>query len=147
MIKVFALTSLLLLLLAGCHSYETRTYDLTIRNDSAGPITIWLTKNGPPYEKGWLSPEDIAIESPKERDVIGGVIVPQGKTAYTGARTGRFQSDTSAILRIYGGQLTFNDLLASSRDMANRIDLRLHPGKSDYVVTGPSNAIQVNEAR
>ena len=87
-----------LLIAAGCESYETRVYDVSVKNDSAGPITIWLTKNGAPFEPGWLAPEEIAIESPKQPEkIIGGVVVPQGKTADTGPRQGRFLSDTRAI--------------------------------------------------
>ena len=52
----------------GCHSYETRAYDVMVRNDSPVPIVVWLTKDGPPYEQAWLSPEDIAIETPQQRD-------------------------------------------------------------------------------
>src|SRR5438552_12672165 len=75
--------SLLCLLLTGCHNYESRTYDVTVHNRTAEPITIWLTKDGPPYEAGWLSPEDLAIESPRQNEnrEIGGVIVAAGKSA------------------------------------------------------------------
>jgi hypothetical protein len=140
--------SLLLLLLCpiGCASYETRTYDVTVKNDSSGPITIWLTKSGPPFEDGWLAPEDIAIQSPRQPvKVIGGVVVPQGKQADTGLRTGKFEPQAQAVLRVYTGQRTFDQLLASSEEDKSRVDMRLHPGRSELTVTGVPGAIQVKE--
>jgi hypothetical protein len=131
-------------MLVGCQSYQTRVYDVSVKNYSSGPITIWLTKSGPPYEEGWMAPEDIAVESPKEADrIIGGVIVPAGKTADTGPIQGRFEAPTRAILRVYGGKLTFDQLLASSEHDKNRVDIGLHPGKSELVVTGTPDYISV----
>ena len=136
----------LAMLAVGCQSYDVRIYNLTVKNQSAGPITIWLTKDGPPYEPGWLAPEDIAIESPKGPDrVIGGVIIPKGKTANTGPIRGEFQPGTHAMLRVYGGKLSFAELLASSADARNRVDLQVHPGKSAFTVTGNPSEINVDE--
>jgi hypothetical protein len=137
---------LCLLLLVGCRSYEARTYDVTVANVSSGPITIWLTKNGPPFEASWLSPEDMAVESPRgPQGAIGGVVVPEGKTARTGPRKGQFDSGTRAILRVYSGALTFDQMLASSSESRSRVDVRLPPGQSAYVVTGAPGAIEVKE--
>jgi hypothetical protein len=137
---------LLCLILSGCHSYETRTYDVSVKNDSAGPITLWLTKSGEPFEPGWLSPEDIAIESPHQpAKMISGVVVPAGKTADTGPRVGQFDPSTAAVLRVYSGQLNFDQLLAAPADEKHRIDMRLHPGRSDLVVTGGPEVIEVKE--
>ncbi len=142
------LPSLLILIIAGCHSYETRTYDVSVKNNSAGPITVWLTKNGEPYEAGWLSPEDIAVESPKQTDrAIGGVVIPQGKSADTGPRNGQFGPGTRAVLRVYGGQLNFDQILANSSGSKNRVDVDLPSGKSSYIVTGANSAIEVQPAQ
>ena|SRR5437016_2380366 len=132
----------------GCQSYQTRTYDVTVKNNSAGPITVWLTKDGPPFEAGWLAPEDIAIESPKQpARIVSGLIIPSGKEGFTGPRPGRFDPQTRAVLRVYAGQLTFEQMLASDRDEKRRVDLRLHPGRNDLVVTGGASAIEVKEAQ
>ena len=144
-------SSILLLLFCvtnfGCASYQTRTYDVTVKNDSSDPVTVWLTKSGPPYESGWMAPEDIAVESPKApTKVISGLVIPPGKTGFTGPRKGQFEPSTSAILRVYGGQLNFDQLLASGRDDKNRIDWKLHPGTNDLVVSGPKDAIEVKES-
>lgn len=138
--KLLVLSSLLCLLMTGCHSYETRTYDVTVHNRTAEPVMIWLTKDGPPYEAGWLSPEDFAIESPRQREdrEIGGVILEPGKTA-TAQRAGRFEPATRAVLRVYAGATKFNELLSISRDNPARVDMPLRAGKSEYSVEpGPA---------
>ena len=130
--------------MAGCKSYETRTYDVTVRNDTPDAIVVWLTKDGAPYESGWLSPEDIAIQSPKANDPeLAGAIVAAGKTADTGTRKGRFEPDTHAILRVYQGQLKFSEILATSRGDPMRIDLQLPPGRSEFIVRPAGSLITV----
>jgi len=122
----------LLALLVGCAHYETRSYDLSVKNDTGQPITLWLTKNGPKYEEGWKAPEDLAAETPRNQRAIGSdVVVPPGKTA-TAVRQGEFDPGTSAILRVYLGDLAINDILAISRGSDRRVDTRLYPGKSDW---------------
>jgi hypothetical protein len=139
---------LLLLLILGCNSAEKRTYDVALRNDSTRPVTIWLTKNGPPWEDGWKSPEDLAIESPRISERIAGVIVPPGKIALTGKVTGSFLPNVDAIIRVYRGQLTFSEILAVSRGNTARMDIPLKPGINDLVVTdlGPGVTVHPAEA-
>jgi hypothetical protein len=132
-----------LVLLDGCQSYEKRTYDVSVKNAGAGPITVWLTKDGEPYEYGWLSPEDVVIESPKEpKKEISGVVIPPGKTAETGQRLGRFKKETHAILRIYDGQLGIDKILATHPG-PSRVDLILQPGRSAFVVKSTEYGIDV----
>src|SRR4051812_33461720 len=118
--------------LAGCQSYQTRSYDVSVHNATREPITIWLTKDGPPYEDGWWSPEDIATLSPKQNPSreIGGVILEPGKFA-TANRKGRFEPNTNAVLRVYRTGGGFNDLLAISAGSPARTDVKLRPGKTD----------------
>lgn len=129
--------------IVGCSSTQTRTYDVTVKNESSHPITIWLTKNGPPWEEGWKSPEDIAVESPKIIDRIGGVIAPAGKTAYTGKVTGSFAPQTDAILRVYLGEKKFLQLLAISKGNPDRIETVLHPDVNVLRVTDDGPGIKV----
>ena len=137
---------LFMLVMLGCQaSYETRTYDVSVHNLSDGPVTIWLTKDGPPYEPGWLAPEDLAIESPKQNAKLSGVIVPAEKTADTGTVTGRFEPQTHAVLRIYAGKRSFDELLASTHGDPTRVDQPLHPGKNDLVVEGKQPIVKVKE--
>jgi len=122
--------------LVGCHSYETRSYDISVHNATQSPITIWLTKDGPPYEDGWWSPEDLAMLSPKQNAAreVGGVIVEPGKTADAPNRKGRFEPETNAILRVYRTASGFNDLLAIGSNNAARTDVKLRPGRNDLEV-------------
>ena len=69
------------MLLAGCSSAKEYTFDVSVKNESGRPITLWLTKDGPPMEEGWRSPEQVAMQSPGHEERISGVLVPDGKTA------------------------------------------------------------------
>ena len=134
----------------GCQSYEHVVYDVQVHNNTTGPVTVWLTKDGPPFEPGWLAPEDIAIESPKQPvHVISGLVIPTGKTGFTGPRTGQFQPGTNAVLRVYAGQLTFDQLLSFDQGDKHRVDQRLHPGMNDLVISGGPGpgGIDVKEAQ
>jgi hypothetical protein len=136
----------LLLVAIGCNEAKQRVYDVTVKNESSQPVTIWLTKNGPPWEDGWKSPEDLAIESPQVNERIGGVVVPPGKTAFTGKRTGLFAPRVEAILRIYHGQKLFNEILAVGRDSPNRTDVVLEPGVSQIIVADNGPLLKVTRS-
>jgi hypothetical protein len=126
----FALLSL------ACSDTRTRTFSLAIKNDSSRPITIGLTKNGPPFtEMEWYSPEDLAIARPQDTMMNWGTVVPPNKTAFIDNYKGEFLPQTSAILRVYAGDMPLSDLLAISRDSRARKDVRLEEGKSTYVVS------------
>jgi hypothetical protein len=126
---------LLGLFAVGCGpSLEKRVYDVSVHNEANQPITLWLTKNGPAYERGWKSPEDQALEMPRNQHGISGVIVDPGKTAFTGPHPGKFAYNTSAYLRVYLGQLSINEILAISKGSERRADIRLPEGKSDWTV-------------
>jgi hypothetical protein len=117
---------------AGCST--TQTYDLSVRNDTPRPLTIWLTKDGPEDEPAWRSPEDIAIEQPGGHvSAIAGVVIAPGKIAHTKIE-GKFASNTRAILRFYRGQLHLNEILAISRGSMDRLDIYLPPGPSHIIV-------------
>jgi hypothetical protein len=135
--KIAALS--LLFLVLGCD--QTRSYDVSLKNDSTKPVTIWLTKSGPKFEQGWKSPEDLAIESPKMNEKIAGVVVPPGKTAATGNVTGTFEPRVDAILRVYLGQKDFNELLATNRQSLDRTDVVLKPGTNRILVKDDGNGV------
>ena len=120
-------------LLIGCGG-KSESYRVIVRNESPRSVTVWLTKNGPPDEPGWKSPETIAIENLGADEPVAGVIIPPGKTGETGTVRGHFPEGVDAILRVYLGQLAFDDLLAISRDSPNRIDVVLTPGTNDLTV-------------
>ena len=123
----------LIALLAGCGG-KSQSYSVIVRNESPRSVTVWLTKSGPPDEPGWKSPEAIAIERLGSDEPVAGVIIPPGKTGETGTVRGHFPAEVDAILRVYLGQLAFDDILAISRDSPNRIDVVLTPGTNELTV-------------
>ena len=123
----------LVMLVVGC-SGPTQTYSVVVRNELTQPITIWLTKSGPPAEANWLSPEQIAVGEGPTGGRMAGTAVPSGKTAETAKISGKFPGGTSAILRVYVGQHTLDELLAMSRGNSNRLDVPLAPGESNLIV-------------
>lgn len=134
-------------LLVGCgSSTQKREYDLTVRNATDRTITIWLTKDGPPYEQGWRAPEHIAASAPGHEERISGVVVPAGKTAYTGTIKGEFAYSTAAVLRVYDGQYpVFSDLLAVPPKSPSRIDHVLYEGKNLLVVKRDKGRLVVED--
>ena len=132
MLRTLALICLAALLV-GCGG-PSRSHQVIVHNESPRSVTVWLTKSGPPDEPGWKSPEDVAIESLGAEEPLGGVIIPPGKTGETKKVRGSFPEGTDAILRVYLGQLAFDDLLAISKGSPNRIDVVLKPGTNELTV-------------
>ena len=54
---------LLVSLSVGCA--QTRTYQISLANQTHEPITFGLVKQGEPFEQQWASPEDAAIYGDK----------------------------------------------------------------------------------
>jgi hypothetical protein len=136
----------MLLWLMGCSPYESRTYQITVRNDSSKTIIPWLTKNGPVYEPGWQSPEQLAIEGWATDEPDPFLPVPPGKVAEIPTITGRFARGVHALLRVYIGPTTLDQILAMNRDSAARIEVVLQPGRNDLVVTDEGPTIKVDRA-
>ena len=125
-------------MLIGCA--ETRTYEVSVRNNCGQPITVWLTKRGGPFEKGWKAPEELAWQHLGEDEAFSGLTVPDGKTGYTGKVRGSFNPGSEAMLRVYVGASTYNETLAISPGSPNRIDLTLAPGSNNFIaITGDPN--------
>jgi hypothetical protein len=140
--KASPLILLILWFTVGCSPVETRTYSLTVRNDSSKTVICWLTKNGPAYgEPGWKSPEDLAIEKPSPEDPFGFQTTPPGRTAELKSVIGHFAPGADAVLRVYVGQRSFNEILAMSRDSPDRLEVVLRPGPNALVVINDSSAV------
>jgi hypothetical protein len=148
MLRTLTLLSVsLLLVLPGCGSgAKSKSYQVLVRNESPRSVTVWLTKAIPSDEPGWRTPEDVAIANMGSREPVGGVIIPPGKLGETGKVSGKFTEQDDAVLRVYIGQLAFNDLLAVSKGSPNRIDVVLQPGRNELVVKGKRGAIIVDRA-
>lgn len=136
---------LLCAMLVGC-SVPTRTYDVSVKNEMTQPITVWVTKSGPPVERRWLSPEQLATYVNPPGDPIYGRAVPPGKTAHAGPLVGHFPEGTEAILRVYLGQHDLNELLAMGVRNPNRVDVTLPEGRSAYVVHEENGKLRVDPA-
>lgn len=147
MIKTFTAMLFVLLIGVGCSNVETRTFDISLKNDSSKTVIVWLTKNGPVYEKGWKAPEDLAIEHPSAEDPIAFQTVPPGKTAFTNNLTGKFAPGVSAILRLYVGQRTFSEILAISRGSPDRIELPLVNGPNQFIVKDQGSGVTVDRGQ
>lgn len=123
----------LLALMTGCGP-STRTYSVTVQNQAAVPMTVWLTKDGGPIEPDWASPEELAMYGKVKDASVPGVVIPPGKTGVMDERKGKFDGGTNAVLRVYRGQRLFNDILATRRDSPERTDVRLEPGANTIII-------------
>jgi hypothetical protein len=121
----------LLWLTVGCAS--TRTYDVSVKNQTDGWLTIGLVKEGGPIQPDWESPE-AALSNDRSPSAVMWEHVPPGKTAETGPVKGRFFRSSEAVLRVYEGKLGLEGMMAISKDQPNRIDLPLHTGLNRFNV-------------
>jgi hypothetical protein len=138
------LSALLLALLAvGCSDTKTYSFQVSVKNATNRPLTIWLVKEGPPAEQGWRSPEQLAMSVPGHEERISGKVLPPGKTADTGAIEGKFDPGTYAWLRVYDGPQRLSDILAVSRGNPARVDVPLDPGENRFIVTDQVGRIVV----
>jgi hypothetical protein len=122
---------LLATLVTGCA--RTENFDVTVRNSTRSSVTLALTKDGPPFEPLWASPEDLAIQSPGADEKHGYVVLPPGKEGDVSVK-GKFDSGTRGYLRIYRGDLQLSEMNAIKADSPNRLDLRLSPGRNVFVI-------------
>lgn len=125
----------LALVAVGCSS-DTKTYSfqVSVKNATNRPITIWLVKEGPPVEQGWRSPEQLAMSLPGHEERISGAVIPPGQSADTGTREGKFAPGAYAWLRVYDGPQRLSEILAISRGNPVRLDVPLDPGISRIVI-------------
>jgi hypothetical protein len=113
---------------AGCESATKATFNVSLENAGKDPVTVWLTKTGGPEEIDWLAPEALAHSRAANVDAVNGVVIPPGKTGDIGPLTGRFDPDSLAVLRVYAGQLTLDQMLATPVDGKLRVDMPLREG-------------------
>src|SRR5688572_19136145 len=100
---------LLLMTAAGC------AYQVEVKNQTSEPVTLWLTKDGPPAEEGWYSPEQLAAMPEDGRPLYDLAVVPPGRTATTEKMSGEFPKGTRAVLRVYEGQKELLHILEDAK--------------------------------
>ena len=129
----FAILCAFALILVGCTSSPsgtppTKSFSVEVHNQSDRPVTLWLTKDGPPAEEGWLTPEKIVESGGKLKYDLA--FVPMGKTGYVDKFIGVFPKGTSAILRVYEGEKEVFDLAKET----THVDAVLKPGSNRFNV-------------
>jgi hypothetical protein len=112
----------------GCAAGTKRTYDVVVHNRSEVPVMVWLTKDGPPVENGWYSPDQFLETSPDTPSP--GVQLPAGKTADTGNVSGTFPKGTNAILLVFRSGVE-----ADRHGSSHQLTLKLKPGKNEFAVS------------
>ncbi len=117
----------------GCAS--TQTYEVAVHNQTAKPVTLWLTKSGGQIEEGWVSPEQLLASSRGDELSYDKADVPPGKTGYVDKISGHFPTGVFAVLRVYRGSLTLDDILRDIKNELPRTNYQLTPGKNDLAVT------------
>jgi hypothetical protein len=142
----FLLVTIVALLSVGCTaSTGTYTFSLNIKNDSAQPVTLWITKAGGPTEDGWRSPEDLAINKLWSAESEQAVVLPAKTSIRRDPFKGTFDTDSRAILRVYAGANKFDELLAISSG-PSRVDITLQPGANNILIK-PGSALDVERVR
>lgn len=140
------LLSAFILLLSGCSvvtnmTTAKATFTIQVKNQTSEPIRIGLTKDGPPQEDQWWSPEEFAIFNARRPDISWGQIVLPGQVANIPSVDGRFSDGVHAILRVYAGNPALSDMLAISRNSPNRLDLPLAEGDNRFLILEDSNRL------
>ena len=95
-----------------------------------------LTKDGPPPEEGWYSPEQLATMPADLRAAYDLAIVNPGRTATTAKMSGEFPSGTNAVLRVYpGAKELFHIIEDGKAGRERRVDKTLKRGMNRFVAT------------
>lgn len=130
----------------GCRSSNTEQYSIELTNSRSEPITVWLTKTGErASQPDWLAPEDLSTSRAASVEKINGAIIPPNKTGSLGPIRGEFGWEDRAVLRIYAGSVSFDQMLATPEDSGTlRLDVVLDEGVNRLVVRGPKLTVDRN---
>lgn len=109
-------------------------FEVEVTNNTLTPLAIGLVKSGGPMEDGWASPADVMIGAPHLSERKWGTPVQPKQKAVLGPLEGRFNPGSSAVVRVYAGDATIEELNAYSRGDLDRLDVYLMPGRSSYVI-------------
>ncbi|MGA2500236.1 MAG: hypothetical protein ABSH20_21050 [Tepidisphaeraceae bacterium] len=135
----------------GCVGDPPATqFTVEVMNISPAPVSVGLVKTREPKEEGWTTPADVAIHSPEYSDRHWGELIRPGETKVLGPREGHFQPGSVAVLRVYGGNPTIDELMAVGLRDPDRVDVLLPAGQSSYVITirgGRLTAVRAAEYR
>ena len=128
----------------GCNPSQ-KSFDVRVHNDASTPVTLWLSKSGPPAEAGWLSPEQLAADPQHAKYDLA--IVPPGKTG-SSKMSGTFPEGTNAVLRVYRGEKELFYILQDAKaGMEQRTDYVLKPGTNNLSVIDQGGKLVVQPAK
>ena len=116
----------------GCKQYAKADFQVAVTNRTDMPLTAGFVKDGPPSERHWAAPHEIAMGAGKGDQ--WGVLIRPGQTATVGPISGKFDRNVSAILRVFASEGDIDDLMGFSRTDPHRADIYLMPGQSHYVI-------------
>ena len=137
---------MLVLVVSGCGS--AKSYQVEVKNQTNQPVTLWLTKDGPPKEEGWYSPEELSASPEESRPRYDLAIVPPGRTGFTGKVSGEFPKGTNAVLRVYEGEKELFHLLQDANEGAtNRAEHILRPGMNRLSVIERDGKLTVQPSK
>jgi hypothetical protein len=136
---------LLLFVAVGCGP-ESRIYNVSVKNETDGPLTLDLAKDGPPPEEAWATPEQIADGSvrisPTSR--LGFNTLQPGVTQNAAKIPGQFNSGSHALLRVYrGANLQVREMLVI-KPGPNRQDVVLTPGDNRFIVHDKAGQLSID---
>ena len=110
-------------------------YQVELKNQTSQPVTLWLTKDGPPAQEGWLSPEQLAAMPPDAQPRYDLAIVPPGRTATTEKMSGEFPKGTNAVLRVYEGEKELFHIVEDAKaGKEQRVDQVLKRGMNRFTL-------------
>jgi hypothetical protein len=143
--KWMSVVALFAVVLVGCSSSPsappTKSFSVEVHNQSDRPVTLWLTKDGPPAEEGWLTPEKVIESTDKLKYDLA--FVPAGKTGFTDSITGVFPKGTNAVLRVYEGEKEVFDLAKAT----THVDAVLKPGSNRFSVIEENGSIALKPSK
>ncbi len=128
---------LLTVLLVGCGTKPTEVR-VAVHNDADQPVLLWLTKDGPPVETGWMSPGTLAAETlptgaDNDLSRLPVAQIEPGASVSLPPRTGKFPRGTLPIARVFYGPSTLTEFAAVMKRSPN-VDTVLLTGGDNYVI-------------
>lgn len=130
----------MMLATTGCQ--HQKSYDVLVTNRLSAPITVWLTESQSPYDKGFASPEELAMTMNLDAPLGGRIIAPgmtgQAKNVASVSRQNR------VVLRIYRAD-HMAMILAMSAANPDRLDVPLTPGTTDLDVVWVEDHMSIQD--
>lgn len=144
------LAALLICLATGCGA-RSADIGVQVRNEADAPVALWMTKEGTPVERNWLSPGQIVMfYSPDDITAMRepALVLPPGETGTIGPRRGKFATGAEPVLYVYPADTTVQQKAATDRRSGLMDQISLGAGTNFIIVRAarPLLAERVSEA-